>query len=104
MENNNKETFKERMKRLEEEEKQEKLKKLTDYFQLTDLNESDLIVLQRITNSMCGNKLMHLGELLSFNCDAKTGYLNTIVEQNFMMIKQLSELNSKLDKIINKDE
>lgn len=97
----------EQRKRREQFQKDEEMAQLgafMEYYQLTDMNESDLIVLQRITNAMAGNKIGHIGEILKGECDVKTVYLSAIVEQNFMMIKQLSELNSKLDKIINKDK
>ena len=93
-----------RREQFKKDEKQAQLRAFMEYYQLTDMNENDLVVLQRITNAMAGNRLMQLGETLKGEGNAQTGYLSAIVEQNFMMIKQLSELNSKLDKIINKNK
>ena len=94
---------KERQERIAEREKERQnreLQALVERYHLTDMNESDLLLLQKITYSMAGNNLMHFGELLKGQGDAKTGFLSAIVEQNFMMIKQLSEMNSKLSKIL----
>ena len=94
----------ERIKEREREAKNKELQALVERYHLTDMNESDLLLLQKITYSMAGNNLMKLGELLKGQGDAKTGFLSAIVEQNFMMIKQLSEMNSKLSKILETKE
>ena len=50
-----------------------------------------------------GNGFFKVGMALSFakaHEQATVTYLSALVEQNWMMIRQISELNTKLDKII----
>ena len=52
-----------------------------------------------------GNNLLKAGMALSFakaEEQAKVTYLSALVEQNWIMIRQLSNISSKLDKLIEK--
>lgn len=86
---------------------QEEMKKFMDKYQLDEINEKDLLILKRISNDLAGNGFFKAGMALSFakaEDQAKVTYLSALVEQNWMLIKQLSQLNSKLDKLVEKSE
>lgn len=91
----------------EKQEKQEKqIKKFMDKYQLEDLDEKDLVVLKRIANDLAGNGFLKAGMALSFaNAEeqAKVTYLSTLIEQNWMIIRQLSRINKKLDDLNKED-
>ena len=87
-------------KRSKEEKEQDKLQKFMERYQLEDLDEKDLIVLQRIANDLVGNSLFKTGMALSFakaEEQAKVTYLSAITEQNWMIIRQLSRLNKNIE-------
>lgn len=84
------------------EEKQ--IDKFMKKYQLEDLDESDLIVLQRIANDLIGNNFFKAGMALSFaksEEQAKVTYLSALVEQNWLIIRQLGKLNKNIEKLIN---
>lgn len=90
----NKETAEERQKR--------ELQKFMNRYQLEDLDEKDLVVLQRIANDLAGNSAFKMGMAFSFakaEEQAKVTYLSALVEQNWMIIRQLSRLNNNLEKL-----
>lgn len=81
---------------------QEEIQKFMEKYNLNEVREEDLVVLRRIANDLTGNELFKAGMALSFakaEEQAKVTYLSALVEQNWLMIKLLSEINSKLDKI-----
>lgn len=74
-------------------------------YQLEDLDEKDLIVLQRIANDLAGNNFFKTGMALSFakaEEQVKVTYLSTLVEQNWMIIRQLGRLNKNMEELKNK--
>lgn len=86
----------------EKEEKQQKeIEKFMERYQLEDLDEKDLVVLKRIANDLAGSDLMKAGVKLTFGTkpeeNLKISYLNTLVQQNWMIIRQLSRLNKNLE-------
>ncbi len=90
-----------------EEKQMEKLKKFMERYQLEDLDEKDLVVLKRIANDLTGNTAFKIGMALSFakaEEQAKVTYLSALVEQNWMIIRQLSRLNKSIDKLTPKQE
>lgn len=96
-------TGKENDKKQSKEEKN--LEKFMDRYQLEDLDEKDLIVLQRIASDLVGNNLLKTGMALSFakaEEQAKVTYLSALVEQNWMIIRQLSRLNKNIEELNNK--
>ena len=89
-------------KKTKEEKVKEELQKFMEKYQLEDLDEKDLVVLERITNDLAGNKWFKTGMALSFakaEEQAKVTYLSALVEQNWMIIRQLSRLNKNLEEI-----
>ena len=83
------------------EEKQAKeMEKFMNKYQLEDLEQKDLIVLKKIAADLAGNGFFKVGMALSFaraEEQAKVTYLSALVEQNWMIIRQLSKLNKLLD-------
>lgn len=92
-------------KKSKEEKEEEQLQKFMDKYQLEDLDKKDLVVLQRIASDLAGNAWFKTGMALSFaksEEQAKVTYLSALVEQNWMIIRQLSRLNSNVEKLLEK--
>lgn len=91
-------------KKQDKEEKQ--MQKFMEKYQLEDLDEKDLVVLQRIANDLFANNLFKVGLALTFakaEEQAKVTYLSALVEQNWMIIRQLSRLNKNIEKLKNNE-
>lgn len=74
-------------------------------YQLEDLDEKDLVVLQRIANDLFGKEFIKTGMALTFakiEEQAKIAYLSALVEQNWILMRQLSRLNKNIEKLIEK--
>lgn len=91
-------------KKAEQERNNEKelkeLKKLQEKYNLNDLDPDDLETLKTIANNMTGLGLMKTGVTLTGTKAEerlKIGYLATLVEQNWLIINQLSRILNKLD-------
>lgn len=96
--------FYEKMKNMTKEEKKEyEIQEFMKKYQLENLDEKDLIVLKRIASDLFGNGLIKTGMALSFaeaKEQAKIGYLSALTEQNWMIIRQLAQLNTNIEKLI----
>lgn len=82
-----------------------KIQEFMDKYQLEDLDEKDLVVLQRIASDLAGNNFFKAGMALSFakaEEQAKVTYLSALTEQNWMIIRQLSRLNKNIEKLLDK--
>ncbi|MPW26413.1 hypothetical protein GC105_11495 [Alkalibaculum sp. M08DMB] len=89
-------------KKSKEEKEEQKLQQFMDRYQLEDLDKKDLVVLQRIAGDLTGNSLFKAGMALSFakaEEQAKVTYLSALVEQNWLIIKQLGRLNKNIEKL-----
>lgn len=95
--------FGEKKGREKKQTKQEKqMEKFMARYQLEDLDEKDLVVLKRIAGELTGSNFIKAGMALSFakaEEQAKVTYLSTLVEQNWMMIRQLSRLNKNIEEL-----
>ena len=92
-------------KESKEDKQANEMQKFMNKYQLEDLDEKDLIVLQRIASDLAGNNFFKVGMALSFakaEEQAKVTYLSAVVDQNWMMIRQLSRLNKNIEKLIEK--
>lgn len=88
-----------------EEQQEQQLQKFMDRYQLEDLDEKDLVVLKRIASDLAGMGLIKAGLALSFKdpaVQAQVRYLSTIIEQNWMLIRQVSRLNKNLEALVRK--
>lgn len=89
-------------KKTADEKRAEKLQKFMDRYQLEELDDKDLIVLQKIAGDLAGNQFFKAGMALSFakaEEQAKVTYLSALVEQNWMIIRQLSRLNKNIESL-----
>lgn len=79
----------------------EQLQKLIEKYNLDNLEKEDLKNLKAISDEMLTNNLFKTGLALSFaksEDQAKIGYLSVLVEQNWLIIRQLANINRKLNK------
>ena len=84
-----------------EEKREQKIQALMQKYGLEDLSDPrDKQSVQNIATNLMGNKLIELGAALQGNgADAaKMSYLNAIMEQNFIMIRQLDRIAKSLEK------
>lgn len=83
-----------------DEKKQAKVDALLQRYGLQELSDDrDYDSVVHIAQNLMGNKLIELGAALQGNgADAaKLSYLNAIMEQNFIMIRQLDRIFQKLE-------
>lgn len=84
-----------------EEKQAAKTQALLDKYGLGDLSDPrDVDAVRNIMTDLAGNKLIEFGTLLQGNGpDAtKMAYLHAIMQQNFILIRQLDRLNKNLEK------
>ncbi len=92
-------------KESKEDKKLKEIEKFMERYQLDEINDKDLKIIKNIANDLAGNNLIKAGMALSFakvEEQAKVSYLSAIIQQNWIMIRQLNNLNNKLDELINK--
>ena len=87
-----------------EEKKLKKQQELLEKYKMTELsNAADIASVRRIASDLVGSGLMDFGSFLSGNDSAMirvmVQYQKAIMEQNFIMIRQLDRL-SKAEKAI----
>lgn len=83
------------------EKQEQKVQVLLQRYGLQDLSDPrDIQAVRNIATNLSGNKLIEVGTLLQGNGvdPAKLSYLNAIMEQNFIMIRQLDKLTKLLEK------
>ena len=81
--------------------KENEMNKFMNRYQLEDLDEKDLVVLKKIASDLLGNGLIKAGMAFSFaNASEQLAvrYLSALVEQHWMIIRQLSRINQNLHK------
>ncbi|HEM3176561.1 TPA: hypothetical protein U0919_000055 [Streptococcus suis] len=92
----------------QEKQKKKKDEKLSKYLEqrgIQSLDENTLIQVERIIRESAGLGLMKAGTTLSFakaEEQLKIGYLSTIAEQNWILIKQNQDIIAELRRISNK--
>ena len=69
-------------------------------YHLEDINPKDLDAIENINYELMGTGLLEFGTLLTGKAEdnVKIAYLNTLIQQNWIMIRQLDEISKKLDK------
>lgn len=88
-------------KESKEEKQARKAQELLEKYGLQELSDPrDLDAVKNISESLMGNKLIELGTALSGTGEdsAKLSYLSALVEQNWIIIRQLDRLNKSLEK------
>lgn len=92
-------------KKTKEEKQAEEIQKFVDKYGLDALSSEDLTIVKRIAGDLAGNGFLKAGLALSFakaEEQAKVTYLSALVEQNWLIMNQLSRLNRNLEKLENK--
>lgn len=80
---------------------EQKAQALLQKYGLEELSDPrDIQAVRNIANDLAGNKLIEVGTLLQGNSvdSTKMSYLNAIMEQNFIMIRQLDRIAKALEK------
>lgn len=83
-----------------EDKQQKELEKFMERYQLEELDEKDLAILRKIAADLIGNGLGKAGMALGFadiSDQLTVTYLSALVEQNWMIIRQLGRLNRNLE-------
>ena len=84
-----------------EEKKEQKAQALLKRYGLEELTDPrDKAAVQIIAQDLMGNRLVELGTALQGNGadNAKMTYLNAIMQQNFIIIRQLDRIAKSLEK------
>lgn len=88
-----------------DDKKQQEINKFMEKYQLEEIDDKDLVIIKKIATDLIGNNLLKAGMALSFakaEEQAKVSYLSALVNQNWIMIRQLNNISNKLDKLIDK--
>lgn len=82
-----------------EQKKEEKLKAIAAKYHLEDINPKDLEAIKDINSELLGTGMMEFGTLLTGKAEdnVKISYLNTLIQQNWIIIRQLDEISKKLN-------
>lgn len=88
-------------KETKEDKAARKAQAIMDKYGLSELDQKDLESVRTITNSLMGNSLIELGNALQGSGvdSAKMSFLRALVEQNWIIIRQLDRLNKRLDRL-----
>ena len=88
-----------------EDKKQQEINNFMEKYQLDEIDDKDLVIIKKIATDLIGNNLLKAGMALSFakaEEQAKVSYLSALVNQNWIMIRQLNNISNKLDKLLDK--
>ena len=88
-----------------DDKKQQEINKFMEKYQLEEIDDKDLVIIKKIATDLIGNNLLKAGMALSFakaEEQAKVSYLSALVNQNWIMIRQLNNISNKLDKLLDK--
>ncbi len=83
-----------------EEKQKRKMQETLNKYELNNLDSEYANAVKNISLALAGNNLIELGSTLGMTSaeNLTTSYLKAIVEQNFIMIRQLDEISKKLNK------
>jgi len=89
-------------KESKEEKQARKAQEMAQRLGLDALSPTNAQSVRYVVNTLANSNLLELGSLLSGGSntgqDITNTYLNALVEQNWIMIRQLDEISKKLDK------
>nr|DAY03931.1 MAG TPA: hypothetical protein [Caudoviricetes sp.] len=88
-----------------DDKKQQEINNFMNKYQLEEIDDKDLVIIKKIATDLIGNNLLKAGMALSFakaEEQAKVSYLSALVNQNWIMIRQLNNISNKLDKLLDK--
>lgn len=77
-----------------------KMNEIAAKYHLSGINPIDLESIRGINSELFGTGLMEFGTLLSGKTEdnVKIAYLNALIQQNWIIIRQLDEISKKLDR------
>lgn len=82
--------------------REEKTKKILEKYELANISSKYSNAIRNINSELAGSGLSEFGNLLSPDTNTslriQTQFLNSIVQQNWIMIRQLDEIIKKIDK------
>ena len=83
-----------------EEKKERKAREILAKYQLENLSSEYAKSVKNISLSLAGTDLIEIASTMGMKSAEilTTSYLKSIVEQNFIIIRQLDEISKKLDK------
>lgn len=83
-----------------EEKKAAKMREVAAKYHLENINSEDLETVQKINSELLGTGMMEFGTLLTGKAEdnVKIAYLNTLIQQNWIIIRQLDEISKKINK------
>lgn len=85
---------------IKQEKELKELQKFLDKYNLEQLEPMDLQIVKKIATDLAGNGMLKTGMALSFakaEDQATVTYLSALVEQNWLIINQLSRLNKNIE-------
>ncbi len=87
-------------KETKEDKAARKAQTMMDKYGLSELDPKDMESVRTIANSLMGNGLIELSNIFNGSSvdSAKMSFLRALVEQNWIIIRQLDRLNKKLDR------
>ncbi len=81
---------------------EEKTRKVLEKYELTNLSTEYTNAIKNINSELAGSGLSELGNLLAPDTNTslrvQTQFLNAIVQQNWIIIRQLDDISKKLNK------
>lgn len=82
-----------------EQKREEKLKAIASKYHLENINPKDLEAIKDINSELLGTGMLEFGTLLTGKAEdnVKISYLNTLIQQNWIIIRQLDEISKKLN-------
>lgn len=89
------------VKETKEEKQAKKIQDLLNKYGLNELHDNqDIESIKLIASEMAGNNLIELGTTLSGKAEdvAKMSYLRALIEQNWIIIRQLDRLINAVEK------
>lgn len=83
-----------------EEKRERKMQEILTKYELNNLSTDYANSVKNISLALSGNDLIELGATMGMKPaeNLTTSYLKAIVEQNFIIIRQLDEISKKLSK------
>lgn len=86
-------------KETKEEKAARKEYELLEKYGLTGIDPKDIEQIKSITTALAGNKLIETGTIFSGKAEdvAKLTYLRALVEQNWIIIRQLDRISKTLE-------
>lgn len=87
-------------KQAKEMKKAEKLQRIMEKYHLEELDQKYSEAVKDINTELLGTNLMEFGTALTAKSEdiTKLAYLNTLIQQNWVIIRLLDDINKRLDK------